>query len=146
MKENKIRHHFKKLRKWTPADHYGHLGISFKKEFAQRNDIRRVYYYQYPNLEKDPMVVKLNQATSEQNKEKMEALRKEVVHFRKPARLWAEINGLFAALNTGYPLFPGLSTSCTTYPTWMKANSWVKISQIRTLSTKRIEKFVCLRP
>ena len=86
----------KKLRRWPGLDHYGRLGIAFTDDFTRRVGIRRVHYYQYPNLARDPLVIRLNQTphgTAEH-----ELLASEVVKYRKPACLWAEINGLFAAM------------------------------------------------
>lgn len=85
-----------KLRHWQGLSHYGRLGIAFTDEFVRRIGIRRVHYYQYPNLERDPLVVRLNQAAFDTVER--EELLHEVISYRKPARLWAEINGLFAAM------------------------------------------------
>ena len=88
---------FKKLRSWPASDHYGGLGIAFTNSFSRRVGIRRVNYYQYPNLARDPLVIRLNQAHAAGTADR-EHLTQEVVHYRKPARLWAEFNDLITAL------------------------------------------------
>lgn len=87
---------FSKLRKWPGRDHYGSLGLAFTDDFVRRVGIRRVHYYQYPNLARDPLVIQLNQTPH--GTASHERLATEVIEYRKPARLWAEINGLFAAI------------------------------------------------
>ena len=88
---------FNKLRSWPASDHYGSLGIAFTDAFSRRAGIRRVAYYQYPNLARDPLVIRLNQAHAGGTAD-IEHLTQEVVHYRKPARLWAGFNDLITAL------------------------------------------------
>lgn len=89
----------KKLRRWEPAEHYGKLGIAFTDKFRARTHALRVTYYnQYDNLALDPMVLQLDKAIQAQDKAEMERLQHLVVERRKPARLWPELNGLFAML------------------------------------------------
>lgn len=89
----------RKLRLWTPASHYGKLGVAFTDEFRIRADVKRVVYYdQYSGLAKDAMVLALHKAIQKQDKLEIEKLYRAVVEYRKPARLWPEFNGLFAAL------------------------------------------------
>ena len=59
---------------------------------------RVVYYGEYANLARDQMVLQLHRAIETQDKSEMERLRHLVVERRKPARLWTELNGLFAML------------------------------------------------
>jgi len=89
---------FNKLGTWSPADHYGKLGIAFTNLFKSNNSIQRVYYYALPQLEKDELVIKLDRAIKEQNNELKESLWRKILHYRKPAVLWEEINELFAVL------------------------------------------------
>ena len=58
---------FKRLRRWEPSQHYGKLGIAFTDDFRHRNHVKRVAYYQYPNLAKDPLVIELNRGITTQN-------------------------------------------------------------------------------
>jgi hypothetical protein len=88
----------RKLHSWKPSGHYGRLGVAFTDKFRQRVGVRRVGYYQYPNLLKDPLVISLNRAISDNNVTERDRLSRQVVHYRKPARLWPEINTLFATL------------------------------------------------
>jgi len=86
----------RKLCKWSPSDHYGRLGIAFADTFRERFGVRRVDYYQYPELERDPLVLALNQAKHDRDLDARDRLYIEVVHYRKPAQLWEEFNTLFA--------------------------------------------------
>lgn len=88
----------RKLRSWAPSKHYGKLGIAFTDKFRQRTSAQRVAYYQYPNLARDPLVIELNRAISKNDAKERERLARLVVERRKPAKLWPEINGLFAVL------------------------------------------------
>ncbi len=87
---------FTKLNRWPGLSHYGRLGLAFTDDFVRRQGIRRVHYYQYPNLARDPLVIKLNQTPH--GSVEHDKLASEVIEYRKPARLWSEINGLFAAM------------------------------------------------
>jgi abortive phage resistance protein AbiGi (putative antitoxin) len=97
---------FKKLKAWSPNEHYGKLGIAFTNKFRKRNNVRNVSYYQYPDLSRDNLVIELNKKFNEQmlkplkDQEKIadSNLFEEVVMYRKPAKLWREINDLFAPL------------------------------------------------
>lgn len=90
----------KKLRHWTPANHYGRLGVAFTDKFRVRADVQRVTYYdQYANLARDSLVLRLHRAIQIQDRQEMERLRRLVVERRKPAQLWSELNGLFAILH-----------------------------------------------
>jgi hypothetical protein len=88
----------RKLRQWRPSEHYGKLGIAFTDKFRQRTGAQRVTYYEYPNLARDPFVIELNQAILKNDVKERERLAKMVVERRKPAKLWPEVNGLFAVL------------------------------------------------
>ena len=88
---------FNKLRSWPASGHYGGLGIAFTDAFSRRVGIRRVTYYQYPNLARDSLVIRLNQAYLAGTADR-EYLHQEVVHYRKPARLWAKFNDLITPL------------------------------------------------
>jgi hypothetical protein len=89
---------FAKLRKWAPAEHYGRVGIAFSDDFRRRLHVQRVTYYQYPDLARDPFVKRYNQATAEKNETLRTQLSQVLLHHRKPATLWPELNGLFAAV------------------------------------------------
>lgn len=89
----------KKLPRWTPVEHYGKLGVVFTDKFRSRANVKRIVYYdEYTNLARDPMILQLHRAIEKQEKSEMERLRHLVVERRKPARLWPELNGLFAML------------------------------------------------
>jgi hypothetical protein len=89
----------KKLRHWSPSSHYGRLGLAFTDGFRSRQKVKSVAYYpDFIGLAKDPKVISLNKAIAEQDAELIECLRSEVVERRKPAKLWPELNNLFAVL------------------------------------------------
>lgn len=92
---------FKKIKNWTPSEHYGKLGISFKNSFKSSNNVTKVSYYTLPALERDPLVVKLNKAMNSNNANNANIknnLRNQLLHYRKPGVLWKEFNGLFAPM------------------------------------------------
>jgi hypothetical protein len=90
---------FKKLRSWCPSSHYGKLGIAFTDKFRNREKVQSVSYYDnFLSLSSDPKVISLNDAIKNQDSLSAEKLRSEVVERRKPARLWPELNSLFAVL------------------------------------------------
>jgi hypothetical protein len=88
---------FNKLKSWSGSAHYGCLGIAFTASFERRVGIKRVHYYQYPTLEKDPAVIAYNNAVSAKDPN-IQNIADGLSGYRKPARLWPEINGLFAML------------------------------------------------
>lgn len=106
----------KKLRNWSPASHYGKVGIVFKDAFRARANVRNVVYYSdYRDFRKDPKVIALNKAINEGDSRKIEALRPSVVEYRKPARLWPELNNEFVALQVGYDKSGCVSIKPLTY-------------------------------
>lgn len=104
-----------KLRAWMPSNHYGRLGLAFKKEFQRRYKVRRVSYYQYPNLAKDTLVIAFNRAMMESNESEKERLFNDLVRFRKPSRLWPEFNDQFAPLRLTAQLGGGVAIKKLTY-------------------------------
>jgi hypothetical protein len=88
---------FSKLKRWSGAAHYGRLGLAFTSDFVRKANIRPVHYYQYPNLARDPAVLALDAAIKGRSPT-MQNLADDLVRYRKPARLWPEINSLFAML------------------------------------------------
>ena len=87
---------FKKLSHWAPSDHYGKLGIAFSDRFSRRAQIRHVSYYELHGLERDPLVVKHNQARFNNDGATTQRLHDQLVAYRKPARLWPEFQNLYA--------------------------------------------------
>ncbi len=87
---------FKKLSHWAPSDHYGKLGIAFTDRFSRRTQIQHVGYYELHGLERDPLVVKHNQARSNKDESTTQRLHDQLLAYRKPARLWPEFQNLYA--------------------------------------------------
>ena len=103
-----------KLRRWSPSGHYGCLGIAFTDAFSRRVGIRRVSYYQYPDLARDPLVRRLNRELATALAER-EYLYREIVQFRKPARFWPEFNKLMTALRVTFSSNGATTVEKTTY-------------------------------
>lgn len=88
----------KKLRTWAPSEHYGKLGLVFTDNFKAQRNVFRVYYYpDFISLAHDPKVIQLDAAIKRQDHLVIEELARDIIHRRKPAKLWPEINNVFAA-------------------------------------------------
>lgn len=128
---------FNKLRDWKPSRHYGRLGLAFRDEFRRRNQVRRVNYYQYPDLAKDPLVIALNRAISANNAGERERLSKLVVELRKPARLWREINDLFAVLKLTSRPTDGVAIEKLTYSRYEVGYDFEAEQESRLVTTEQ---------
>lgn len=123
-----------KLRNWVPSEHYGKLGVAFTNQFRSRYKIKKVYYYNYPELENDPMVIQLNRAISKGDEMERERLSKEVVRFRKPAFLWPEINNLFAVIKMNTMPGGGMSFEKLTYSRYQEGYDFRSEQEARLIT------------
>ncbi len=125
----------KKMRHWKPASHYGKLGLVFTDEFRRRNKVGRVSYYHYPDLSIDPLVVSLNKAFEDKNEEERERFSKLVTEFRKPAKLWPELNNEFAVLRITCGINEETNTEKLTYSRYAEGYDFTIEQEARLVTT-----------
>ncbi|RDK04607.1 hypothetical protein DLM46_01685 [Paraburkholderia lacunae] len=80
---------FRKLASSPHSGEYGKLGIAFTNQFIKRMAARPVLYYEIDDLKTDPLVLQYHEAL-EKHSETLDLLRRQLLTFRKPAKLWPD--------------------------------------------------------
>lgn len=127
----------KKLRHWSPSGHYGRLGLAFTDRFRSRKKVKSVAYYpDFMGLAKDPKVISLNKALAEQDVQLIDHLRSEVIERRKPAKLWPELNNLFAVLQLKADGGGGLAVEKLTYSRYPEGYDFTMEREARIVTSR----------
>ena len=92
--------------------------------------------YMQSGLDKDPLVLKLHKAIEDKDQQEIDRLSHLVVARRKPARLWPELNGLFAALQIEVSADGQTMCKPLTYSRYSEGNDFTQEQEARIVTTE----------
>lgn len=85
------------IKNWSCKAHYGSLAIAFTDEFRARVRAKKVCYYNWLDLPKDPKVIAYTRSVKTQNPNR--DLERQLLSYRKPLKLWKEFKEYFSVIS-----------------------------------------------